>query len=569
MEKNQFYLQLEQYAAQEDLIGLGRELGELRTAFEDFVLEEERKDQVQKLEANETGEEFEPRDFKPEKEEFYNLLKTVQETRKKQIELKNTLENENLRLKREVIQQLKVVVEQEENIGAAFIKQKELLETWKKIGDIPRDKRDEVQKEFSRLMELFFYNINIYREIKEHDYKRNHQLKEEVIFKLKTLRASNKNIRDLESHLRTLQDEWETIGPVKNEEWETLKAAYWEVVRSVYEKINAFYDEQRAQLMENIQKKKVLIEKANELLEGLEQLNKLKDWEDKSAAYLALQEEWKTIGFGPKKENDAVWTAFRGACDKFFEAKKEFNRGLDAQFKDNANKKRELIEKAKSLQESTDWKQTADKLIQLQKQWKSIGNAGQKFENKLWAEFRGACDAFFTARDNHFNAQDAELSTNLDAKNQLIATIENATLPENKSDALQQLKAWNDEFSAIGHVPMKQKNEIYDRFKKAIDKQYSNLKLEAAEKEAVLFQARLETLQSSPDKSKLLQSERNEIRKQIDLLSKEINQLENNLGFFSRSKGADQLRKEVEQKVERTKSKIASLKQKLKMIPNE
>ncbi len=569
MENNDFFSQLQQFATQEDLIGLGREIGALRTAFEDFILEEERQDQVKQLETREKGEAYEPRDFKADKESFYALFKNIQETRKKQIDQKNALENENLRLKKEVIQQLKDVVEKEENIGTAFNKQKELLEAWKNIGQIPREKRDEIQREFSRLMELFFYNINIYRELKEHDYKRNQQLKEDVIFKLKSLRASHQNVRDLEAHLRTLQDEWESIGPVKNEDWETLKTSYWEVARSIYDKINHHYDEQRAQLLENIQKKKALIEKATTVVSDLEALKKSKDWDEKTTEVLALQEEWKSIGAGPKKENEAVWTEFRAICDTFFEAKKNFTRTIDAQFKENGQLKRALIDAAKELQGSTDWKVTADKIIQLQKKWKTIGNAGQRFENKLWAEFRGACDAFFTARDNHFSAQDAELIQNLEAKNELIATIENATLPEEKSEALKQLKVWNDAFSAIGHVPMRQKNDVYEKFKRAIDKQYSNLKLEANEKEAVLFQARLETLQSSPERSKLLQSERNEIRKQIDTLNKEILQLENNLGFFSRSKGADQLRKEVEQKVERTKSKILSLKNKLKLIPNE
>ncbi len=418
-------------------------------------------------------------------------------------------------------------------------------------------------------MELFYYTINIYREIKEHDYKRNQQLKEDVIFRLKTLRTSSQPIRDIEATLRALQDEWETIGPVHNDDWESLKAMYWETVRGVYEKINSFYDEQRNVLMANIEKKKALITEISEVVKDLDQLAKNKDWEAKTALILEIQNKWKQIGFGPRKDNEAVWAEFRGICDRFFEAKKNFNKSVESVFKDNTAKKRELIDEVKKLEGATDWKATADKIVNIQKKWKQIGSAGNRFENKLWAEFRASCDTFFNARDAHFSAQDEALTTNLTEKNNLIAAIEAFEVGEDKQAALTELRAFSERFNTIGHVPMKNKNDVYDRFKKALDAKYAALKLEAAEKDMILFRAKLETLAASPDRSKALFGERNEIRKQIDLLNKEIIQLENNLGFFARSKGADALRLEVEKKVEHAKNKINSLKQKLKLIPNE
>ena len=569
MENIEFLDQIRALLAQEDLIGAGRDISALKTAFEDYILDQEHKDQVKRLEALEKGEEHEEVDFKPLREEFNALYKQVQEKRKQQLDLKNTLESENLKLKKSLITKLKEVIENEENISAAFNAQKEILETWKKIGDIPREKRDEVQREFSRLMELFYHNINIYREIKEYDYKRNQQLKEDVIFRLKTLRTSSSPIRDVEATLRALQDEWETIGPVHNDDWESLKAAYWEAVRSVYEKVNGFYDEQRNVLMANIEKKKALIVEISEVVKGLEELSKNKDWEAKTAQIIEIQNKWKQIGFGPRKENEAVWAEFRGICDRFFEAKKNFNKSIENVFKDNAAKKRELIEEVKKFEEATDWKATADKIVNIQKKWKQIGSAGNRFENKLWAEFRASCEKFFNARDTHFAAQDEALVNNLTEKNNLIAAIEAFEVGEDKQAALTELRKFSEQFNAIGHVPMKNKNDIYERFKKALDSKYAALKLEAAEKDMILFRAKLETLAANPDRSKVLSGERNEIRKQIDLLNKEILQLENNLGFFARSKGADALRQEVEKKVEHAKSKINSLKQKLKLIPNE
>ena len=216
------------------------------------------------------------------------------------------METENLRQKKALIERLKEVIENEEKIGTAFNSYKEIHETWKKIGDIPRDKRDEIQKEYSRLLEMFFYTIKIYKELKEHDVKRNLQLKQDLIFKLKNLRNSQLSLRDLEATLRTLQDEWEEIGPVPNEEWEEVKKAYWDVVRSVYEKINSHYEEQRNVLAVNIEKKKALIVSLDKILELSQQNNSLKDWDVATKNVLVIQEDWKKIGFGTKKENEEV-----------------------------------------------------------------------------------------------------------------------------------------------------------------------------------------------------------------------------------------------------------------------
>lgn len=569
MENKNFLEQIKSFLEQEDLIGSGREISALKTSFEDYMIEVERLDQIKRLEAADKGETIESPDFKSEKEAFFTVYKDVQEKRKAQVELKNALEAGNLKQKKELILRLKDLIENEENIGTAFATRKEIHETWKKIGDIPREKRDEIQKEYSRYVEIFHHTINIYKVLKENDYKKNSQLKDEVIFKLKNLRNSSKNIRDIEATLRTLQDEWEGIGPVQNEQWEELKASYWEAVKSVYEKINNFYDEQRHVLLENLQKKRALVTELTEATSNFEAASKQKDWDVITEKVLAIQERWKHIGFGPKKENEAIWVEFRAICDKFFEAKKEFNKSIDAVLKANADLKRALIEEVKKIESSTEWKTAADKIVSLQKKWKQIGNAGHRFENKLWAEFRASCDTFYNARDAHFAAQDESLMKNFQEKNDLIAEIEAFDSSADKQLTLAKLKEFSERFNAIGHVPMKQKNEIYDRYKKAVDAKYAAMKLEANEKEAILFQAKMETLQASPERSKLLINEKNEIRKQIDLLKKEIMQLENNLGFFAKSKGADQLRKDVETKVTNANNKIESLKRKLKLIPNE
>lgn len=569
MENLNFQEQIEALIKAEDLIALGKEASALKSSFEDTMIEAERIQQVKQMEAQENGEQFEPIDYKSQKEAFYSSYRTFQELRKKQIEIKSALENENLRQKKALINRLKEVIEGEEKIGSAFNSYKEIHETWKKIGDIPREKRDETQKEYSRLLEIFFYNIKIYRELKDHDYKRNFQLKEDVIFRLKQLRTKQLQIRDLESSLRSLQDEWEEIGPVNNDEWEGLKNNYWEVVKSIYDKINAHYEEHRNSLLENLNKKRTLVSAAQEIVSEISSIEKAKDWEPKTAQLLKLQEEWKQIGFGPKKENELVWKEFRSICDTFFDAKKEFNKTIDGAFKEVADKKKALILEVSQINTSTDWKKTAEKIISLQKKWKSVGSAGPRFENKLWAEFRAACDVFFNARDKHFEEQESSLIGNLTLKNDLIATLEKYEVSEDKNVSLSELKNFNERFMAIGQVPNKDKNEVYNRFKKAMDDKYAALKLEASEKETILYKAKIESILASPDRSKQLYQERTEIRKQIDQLNKEIIQMETNLGFFARSKGADQLRLEVERKIAGTKDRIAFYKRKLNLLPNE
>jgi len=569
MEPTNFQEKIHALEGAEDLIGLGRDASELRQEFEDFIIEAERVEQVKRMEASDLGTSYEEYDYAPIKEAFFEAYKSFQEKRKKQVELKTVLENENLKQKKSLVERLKDVIENEENIGTAFNAYKEIHENWKKVGDIPRDKREALQKEYSRLLEIFFYNIKIYKELKEHDYKRNQQLKEAIIFKLKQLRTANLPVRDAEANLRSLQDEWEEIGPVQNDGWESLKNAYWETVRGVYEKFNEHYEQQRVVLKENIDAKKSLIEKLLVVNQNLENVSSAKEWDQKTKDVLGLQESWKKIGFGSRKENEVVYQEFRKHCDAFFQAKKEFSKDIESKFKEVADKKRLLIDEAKALSHSQDWKSTSEKLIQLQKKWKDSGNAGHRFENKLWSEFRGACNVFFEAKEAHFKVQDEANTSNLTAKTELIAEVQNLAMPTDKQEAIAALRSFQNRFNELGQVPMKDKNAVYQNFKKAMDDKYASLKLEGIEKESIMFKAKLDNLQSSPDRTRLIQGEKIEIRKQIEILTKEIMLSENNLGFFAKSKGADALRMEVEKKVKHTQDRIQQLKQKLKLIPNE
>jgi hypothetical protein len=568
METNPFVSELSALINQEEVLNLGREAQDIKTRFDDFMLEEERKDQVNALNAAETGEVYENQDFSTLKQAFYDLYDAFKNKRNQQKVLKDALEKENLKLKRSLIERLQEVIENEENIGAAYNAQKEIHETWKKIGDIPRDKRDEIQRDYSRMLEIFFHNMKIYRELKDHDYHRNAQLKLSLINQLEALKNSNA-IKDMEGALKTLQNEWEEIGPVHNEEWEKLKTNYWDAVRAVYEKINQFYNERRNSQLDNLAKKNELVSQIRLINDKLAEYDSSKSWEKATEQVIKTQNDWKLIGQAPRKENDDVWKEFRAACDVFFESKKEFFKVIEAKQKEVVDKKRKLIDQAKSIQESTDWKGTSEKLIRLQKEWKNSGNAGQRFENKLWAEFRAACDVFFNAREENLKEQQSALVVNADLKKQLIDKISQLELTGDKKADLTTLKELNDEFKAIGNVPNEQRDEINQLFRKGMDSQYEKLNIDSNEKELILFKSRFDTVPSGSNRMDFIQKERSALRKQIDQLNAEAIQMETNLSFFSRSKGADNLRKEVDQKVGVIQQKIEVLKRKLKAIPSE
>ncbi len=555
---------LKALVSQEDALAVARDVNDLRGQFEDLILEEDRQFQVSQLEAQERGEEVPEKQADPIRQEFYELVTAYRERRNEQQRLKKESEEVNLRKKKSLLEQLKELVSGEENIAAAMAAYKEIHEAWKAVGDIPREKRQDMQSEYSKLLETFFYHIKIYRELRDHDFKRNHQLKEAVIQKVQEL-SNMEQIKDVEQALKLLQNEWEEIGPVLNEDWEDLKNRYWDSVRAAYTRIQTFYEDRRKELTENLELKKELVLKAANMVKELA-INTPKDWDAATQQLLALQEQWKSIGFGPRKENEEVWKEFRANCDAFFEAKKTFFDGIRKQYDDVAQAKQALVERVHDLKGSTDWKDTTMRILAIQKEWKNLGNAGHRFEQKLWKDFRSACDHFFEAKQAFYAEQDAALEGNLEAKKALIERIKSAELPSEKRDALTMLRGFSAEFTEIGKVPMKEKDAIYQAYREALDVHYQKLKLESDEQDRVMFQTKLDNLRSSANPDKAMARERAELHEKISQLRSDILQYENNLGFFAKSKGADSLRKEVESKIMAAKRRIEDLQQKLKLL---
>lgn len=567
MEKRAFIDALKELTANENILAVGKEVNALRTQFEDYLLEATRQHQIAELDAKEKGEELTNEDWiTPLKEEFYAIFSPYQEKRKALIVARYAEQEENLRKKQQLITQLKNVIAEEENIGAAFSAHKEINEKWKRIGDIPRDKRNDIQQEYSRLLETFFYNINIYKEIKDYDFKKNFEAKKAIVEQLKALSEVDK-IKKVEATLKQLQNEWEDIGPIKQDLWEELKDEYWSTVNAIYSRIRDFYDARREKMQENILQKKALIQKMETVL--AKKIDTVKSWNNHTKKVLDYQKEWKTIGFGPKKENEEIWKIFRSLCDDFFARKSAFFKEAQQEFDEVALKKKVLIDRVNELKESTDWDATTKAIIDLQKEWKKTGNAGQKHEQSLWKAFRAACDYFFEAKQALLEEKEKAFENNLKEKEALISEISAFQLPSESQAAIKALYEFSQRYLNIGFVPEKKKNEVFNAYKAALSKHYDALDLPVEEKEKIEFELKINILKASENSAELFKKEKQAIRNSMNAIQQEIIQFENNLGFFAHSKGANALKEQVENNIAAEQKKLLALKAKLKMIPNE
>lgn len=471
----------------------------------------------------------------------------------------------NYAAKQDLIQELQNLIKEEENIGKAYTRIKEIHERWKEIGEVPKDRAHDLHVIYNKLNEDFYYNINIYKELREHDLKRNQGEKEALIKELEAI-AELKSIKETDARLREVQTKWDEIGPTFKEQWAELKESYWTKVRALHKKIRDFYHERNEAREQHLKSKQELVERTKAIVEALP--SERKDWEKATKAVLDIQKEWKGIGFASRKENEKIWQEFRGLCDTFFNAKKAFYGEMKEEFTEKREAKNALVEKAIALKDSTDWQETTHLLINLQKEWKKIGFAGPRHDNKLWRKFRGACDHFFTRKENHAKEQEKELVENLKVKEELLKKIEAHQPDKDQDKAVQELEALTKEFNATGAVPKAQHDKIFKAFRKAMDKHYNDLGL-GDKQEEMMFNARLEQIKGAPNAEKLYDRERYNIKKEIKHLKDEIRQYENNLGFFGNSKGAEKLIKEVTDKIDRYKSKVATLESKLDKIPWE
>jgi hypothetical protein len=473
----------------------------------------------------------------------------------------------NLLVRQEIIAKIKDLSHLSENVGAAVRKLQELQTQWKETGPVSSHKYKDIQADYSRAVEDIYYNLKIFRDLQEHDLKKNFELKTELIEKLRLIQ-SLENIKEAERLIKIYRNEWDEIGPVPNGKWDALKQNYKQVLDETYSKIKAHYNSLEDQKENNLRLKLEIIEKVKGLIDSVADA-KASKWNESTEKIIALQTEWKSIGRTTEKDNEKIWAEFRGLCDSFFEKKKTFFSGLNEKFSSNRKIKTDLIAKAEALQNSTDWQKTGLDLIKLQDTWKKYPSNGDKEEPKLFARFRKACNTFFDAKKNHYENIDASYEQNLVKKEEILTRLNDLKLGEDGNANRETLKAFAAEWNAAGMVPMKDKKRINDAFYNKIDELYEQMHIDKHEKAAIQFRTKLDRMVASENGFDQLLKESDHLKKMADEINGRVRTYDNNLGFFKTSKGNNSFMQEIVEKIEAEKSKIAEITAKRKLISEE
>ena len=495
---------------------------------------------------------------------FKEIYNDIQSRLEKNTIKKATEENNNLIAKREILAELKELAEnQMDSLGDAFKKFNELKDKWRNTGNVPEKHYIAIQRDYRFYNEQFFYTIKIYKDLKEHDLKKNAQLKQTIIDRLQVL-ATQENIKELESGVKNLQNEWDEIGPTIDTEWEKLRDSFKELLNTIYQKIQTHHHLIYENMVQNLTAKNEIIEQLSVLL-GKE-CNSAKNFEDTTKEVLSLQEAYKKIGFAKKKENEDAWNKFRDLCNSFFEKKKVFYDALKSKYEAGRLAKEALIKQAEALKDSDDWANSTQKIISLQKDWKACATAGYNNDNKLWETFRGHCDVFFNNKKAHYESQINEEQENLSKKLQLITRIQNFTSTDNLNESLKHIDSFKAEWAGIGFVPRNEKDKVTKLYNEAIQSTLKKLNLSNEQIDEMKFNSLVDNLKSNPEANQLVRAEKIKLKEELNKIENSISQKENNLLFFAKSKNAGGLLDDVKNQLEQEKKQAQALKDKIKKL---
>jgi len=506
-------------------------------------------------------------DFRPEPDELENQIKIILDTyRSRRSDFNRIQESEkqeNLHRKLEIIEQIKDLVNREEAINKTFQEFRNLQNEWHATGIVPQSAVKDLWENYHHSVEIFYDYIKINRELRDLDLKKNLEAKIVLCEKAEEL-LMEPNAVNAFKLLQDYHNQWREIGPVphenKNDVWERFREATTKVNKRHHE----FFEKQKDDQKHNLDAKTALCEKVEEIAAG--EILTFADFKEKSDAILECQKLWKTIGFAPKKHNNKIYQRFRAACDRFFEKKRAFfAENKETQVK-NLQLKTELCLKAEALQESSDWKDTSEMLIRLQKEWKEIGPVPKKYSEKVWKRFRKACDTFFTRKSEYFAGRDTSYEDNLKAKLTILEELEGFEPGEDLRAGFEKLKDIQKRWTEIGYVPFNRKEEIARRYKEALNKQFDRLKLGDEDKNILRYRSKVDSAKSNPRAARKVRSEREKFYSKIKQLESDIVLWENNIGFFAKSANADTMIREVEEKIAEAKRNIKLLEEKVKLI---
>ena len=497
-------------------------------------------------------------------EAFKAEMGVIKEKRQKLFKEQEQEKQVNLEKKLAIIEKIKAMVTSPEEANKSYKDFKALQDEWKEIKNVPAEKANELWRNYQLYVEQFYDLLKLNSEAREYDFKKNLELKTKLCEAAEKL-ADEPDVISAFHQLQKLHQEYREIGPVSKE----LREEIWNRFKAASTVINKrhqqHFEGMRAKEEDNLAKKTALCEKVEAI--AAEENKTGSDWERHTKEIIELQAEWKTIGFAPQKMNVKIFERFRAACDDFFGRKAEYFRSLKENFKENAEKKRALIEKAKALQDSTEWKSTSDKLINLQKEWKTIGMVPKKLGDQLWEEFLGACNKFFEARKAAGAGTRSDERENLEKKRDVIERLKAAA--EEAGEGLQEkVQQLVEEYQAIGHVPFKEKDKLYEEYHAVLDKLYKELNISVAKRRLTKFKDNLKQVAERGENA--LDSERARLMRQYEQLKQEVQTYENNLGFLNASsKKGSSLIDEMNRKVQKLKDEVQLVREKIKAIDAE
>ena len=472
----------------------------------------------------------------------------------------------NLARKYEIIDKIKELINGQESMNRTFNEFKTLQNEWHEIGTVPQTEIKNLWENYHHNVEQFYDFIKINKELRDLDQKKNLDAKISICERAEELIAEPSIVKAF-STLQSLHDEWREAGPVapekREEVWTRFKLVTATINKNHQDYFQTLKDEQNA----NLQAKMALCEKAEELANA----NPVdaKEWEDKTNELTEVQKIWRTIGFATKKDNTRIFEQFRAACDLFFNKKREYYKDYKDNQTENLQLKTDLCIQAEAIKASSDWKNATDELIQLQKKWKEIGPVPKKYSDLIWKRFRAACNEFFERKNSHFESIDSVHDENLRLKRELIQKVKDFVANENVEETIQALKIFQSEWSSIGHVPMKLKDKIQSDFRDVINEKFAAIKVDESKRNVMMFKQKMEHMNqhTTPNKkNRQVYGEREKILDKIRQLESDIVVLDNNIGFFAKTKNAETLINDVKKKIEKAKQQIITEKQKLDVL---
>lgn len=491
-----------------------------------------------------------------------DLLTAYKEKRAAFVAEEEKKKADNYTAKLALIDRLKALTESQDDFNRLYNEFKEIQQQWKEIRDVPAEHVNELWKNYQVYSEKFYDIIKINNQFRDYDFKKNLELKTALCEAVEKL-DNEPDVVSAFHQLQKLHQQWREIGPVAKELREELWARFKAASTVINKKHQAHFEKLKAKEQENLAAKTAICEQIEQI--DFSKLNTFKDWEEKNKEVMALQEKWKTIGFAPKKANVRIFERYRSACDVYFGKKSEFYKSIKETMEKNLELKRALCEQAEALKESTEWKETTEKLIALQKEWKTIGSVARKHSDAVWKRFIGACDYFFEQKNKNVHSQKSVELENLAAKKALIAKINGIDESLDNEEALEQLREYMNEWNGIGFVPFKEKDKVYKQYHEAVDAQYDRLKVDRSERKMQSFRT---SLADRSDRSKnKVYGERERLMRQYDRMKNELNTYENNIGFLSvTSKGGDGLLKEMNRKIDKLKEDMLLIVKKIDAI---